>query len=454
MSDLLPHLNNNRHANPRILLTDTTRWPLIARLSLAFSRLGCEVGVICPMPGHPVVKVGAARENFRYNGFAPITSLRSAIEAFRPDVIVPGCDRGVLHLHALYANCCREGDKGKAVAALIDRSFGSGDALRVITSRSNLLELARAEGILVPPSTSIRECSDFVQSGNLPPLPWVIKSDGTWGGRGVRMADTPEQAQSCYRELTRHAGLPSLLKRAILNRDRDWIWSDWNRPSPAIVLQSSIDGRPANCAVCCHDGEVTAAIAVEVIRARGATGPASVVQVVEGPEMIQAAKKIARRLRLSGFFGLDFVIDNQSGAAWMIEMNPRCTPPCGLALGSGRDLPAAMWAWLTKNAIPETRPITTQARIAYFPQFVAQGDNEQLGSMYHDIPSNEPKLADALLHPWQERSMAGQLLDSARHRVRATKEETCIFEGALQTPAAFIADITPLEVTPMTCEKM
>jgi hypothetical protein len=454
MSDSLPHSNNNQHAKPRILLTDTTRWPLIARLSLAFSRLGCEVGVICPMPGHPVVKAGGAREHFRYNGFAPINSLRFAIETFRPDVIVPGCDRGVLHLQALFAQCYHEGDKGRAVAALIDRSFGSGDALRVITSRWNLLELARAEGILVPPSTSIREGSDFVRSGSLPPLPWVIKSDGTWGGRGVRMADTPEQAQSCYLELVRRAGLASLLKRAILNRDRDWIWSDWNRPSPAIVLQSRIDGRPANCAVCCHNGEVTAAIAVEVIRARGATAPASVVQVVEGTEMIEAAKKIARRLRLSGLFGLDFVIDNQSGAAWMIEMNPRCTPPCALALGSGRDLPAAMWAWLTKNAIPETRPMTTQARIAYFPQFVAEGHDGQLGSVYHDIPSNEPKLLDALLHPWQERSIAGQILDSARHRFRPTGDEICIFEGALQTPAASIADITPLAATPMTREEM
>ena len=42
---------------------------------------------------------------------------------------------------------------------------------------------------------------------------------------------------------------------------------------------------------------------------RGApTGSATVVRLTERPEMLLAAKRIARRLGLSGFFGLDFML--------------------------------------------------------------------------------------------------------------------------------------------------
>ena len=68
-------------------------------------------------------------------------------------------------------------------------------------------------------------------------------------------------------------------------------------------------GRPANCTVVSWKGEILAGIAVEVIEADGPMEPAIVVQVVEGREMLDAAKLIARRLQLTGFFGLDFMLE-------------------------------------------------------------------------------------------------------------------------------------------------
>ena len=39
---------------------------------------------------------------FRYSGLRPIESLKAAIDAVDPDIVVPSCDRSVEHLHELY----------------------------------------------------------------------------------------------------------------------------------------------------------------------------------------------------------------------------------------------------------------------------------------------------------------------------------------------------------------
>jgi hypothetical protein len=133
-----------------------------------------------------------------------------------------------------------------------------------------------------------------------------------------------------------------------------------------------------------------------------------------------AANRIARRLKLSGFFGLDFMIEDGTGATYLIEMNPRCTPPCPLSLGKGRDPVAAVWAQLTGGAVPENQPVTQMNRIAYFPQAWGGANNladaNPLSGAYHDLPDSEPELIMELLHPWSERSLLGQLLDRARQK--------------------------------------
>ena len=47
----------------------------------------------------------------------------------------------------------------------------------------------------------------------------------------------------------------------------------------------------------------------EAVSTETSVGPATVVRLVENADMMVAAQRIARRLSLSGFFGLDFVIE-------------------------------------------------------------------------------------------------------------------------------------------------
>jgi predicted ATP-grasp superfamily ATP-dependent carboligase len=204
--------------------------------------------------------------------------------------------------------------------------------------------------------------------------------------------------------MIRPLGAAHILRRLIVNRDpfplRPW----WNREERRILVQSYIEGRPSNCAVVCKDGRLLAGIAVDVVSSLGPTGPATIVRVVDSPAMLGCAERLAHRLKLTGFFGLDFVIEDGSGDTYLIEMNPRGTPLCHLQLGKGRDMIDALWAQLSNRPPRETPPVTQSDLIAYFPQ-AWQAIAELPPSSYQDIPPDEPELVREILHPWPDRSL-------------------------------------------------
>jgi hypothetical protein len=143
------------------------------------------------------------------------------------------------------------------------------------------------------------------------------------------------------------------------------------------------------------------------------------VRVVDNAEMMSAAERIASRLGLSGFFGLDFMIEDGSGAAYLIEMNPRTTPLCHLRLGKGRDMAGALSAQLAGQPLLEALPITQNEMIAYFPQ-AWNGDRDVLQSCFQDIPQGEPDLVQELLHPWPDRTLLFRLFNHIKRKTIST----------------------------------
>jgi hypothetical protein len=245
------------------------------------------------------------------------------------------------------------------------------------------------------------------------------------------MADSASQAEQSFRELSEPPAALKVIKRVLLDRDRSWLRSWWKGARPLITAQSHIVGRPANCAVVCWEGEVLAGIAVEVISSQEMTGPATVVRVVDSHDMLLAATRIARRLRLSGFFGLDFMINDESDAIYLIEMNPRCTPLCHLQLGEGRDLVSALWSRLSDRPLQSTPPVTENDKIAYYPQAL-QCPAALLDASFLDIPQGEPELLNDLLHPWSGRSFLGRVWDKVRPRALQRKSpKPCTFDAAM-----------------------
>lgn len=396
-------LEGRAAVTPIVLLTNTTRWHNAARLAISLSEAGCVVSAVCPTH-HPLLKTSAVQRTFSYSGLRPLGSLRGAIEATNPSIIIPCDDLAAQHLHELYACECKLGTSGSNITTLITRSLGSPEGYPIVSARYDIIKTACREGIRVPATALINTVDDLKAWHTQQTLPWVLKADGTSGGHSVKIAHTLMDAEKIFVELSQQLKATQVIKWLIVDRESFWLRPWWNRLSPRVTIQSYIQGCPANCAVVCSDGKVLAGISVEVLSAKGQTGPASVVRVIDNTEMMLAAERIACRLGMSGFFGLDFMIEESSGTPYLIEMNPRCTPLCHLRLGKGRDMIEALWAQMSGQPVRENPPVTSNDVIAYFPQALKNG-GPFLKSGFHDIPQGEPDLIQEVLHPWPERSL-------------------------------------------------
>jgi hypothetical protein len=393
----------------RILLADTDRRPYTARLAMAFTGVGCDVSAVCTNH-HPIETTKVHDRLFPYSAVRPKESLLSAIQSIKPDLIVPCDDRAVVHLQEL----CGQRGLDSSVVRVIEHSLGPSGSYAVVSARYPLLELAREQGIRVPTTQYLQTEQDLKEWGTKQPLPWVLKADGTWGGGGVKLAETASQVDSLLLTLGQPCKLKRALKRLLVNRDpfylRDW-WQGNSRP---VIAQAYIAGRPANCAVACWEGTVLAQTNVEVLATSDPTGPAKVVRLVDNPEMTRAAERIAEKLQLSGFFGLDFIIENESGATYLIEMNPRCTPLSHVQIGSETGLVAALHAALTGQLLPATASSqstqTDSQMIAYFPQ-AHDLKGEFRESSFYDYPHGEPELAKALLRPFPQQTLLYRIVD-------------------------------------------
>ena len=83
-------------ARLRVLVADTNRAAAhSSRMAMELSDLGCEVAAICTRSGHPLRTLNCIGTIYSYNGLRPVESLRTALNDFLPDLIVPACDSSV-----------------------------------------------------------------------------------------------------------------------------------------------------------------------------------------------------------------------------------------------------------------------------------------------------------------------------------------------------------------------
>jgi hypothetical protein len=382
-------------------------------MAIELAKARCDVSAVCLAGRHPLLKTRVVREVFPYNAFRPVDSLAAALRAADPHVVVPCDDRAVQHLHQLHARA-RTTPGGSKIVELIERSLGAPGSFPIVSSRYHLLEVARQEGLPVPETQQVQNAADLRSWGQRHALPWVLKADRTWGGGGVEIARTLRHAERFFDQIPWFFGTTLAVKRLIANRDPFWLLPSWKRWIPGVIVQSHIEGRPANCAVVCWEGRILSGIAAEVVSSDKPTGPANVVRIIDHPEMMRCAEILARRLRLSGFFGLDFMIEESTGRSYLIEMNPRCTPLCHLRLGQGRDMMGALYAQLSGQPIDQAACVTHNDTIAYFPE----AWHKNIGALrtsFRDIPYTEPDLIEELLHS----SPPGTLFARATKAVRA-----------------------------------
>ena len=380
---------------PLVLLATTYRWFSTARLAMAFRDSGAIIDAVCPA-GHPIGVTSAARRLYRYHGLAPLASLGHAIASSRPDIIIPCDDLTRAHLHRMYEGLTQPGSNDEALRILLERSLGDPAGYPIIDTRSGLIALANELAIKAPETAVVSSVEQVRQWIATLGTPLVLKTDGTSGGIGVKIASSEAEAVHAFELLNSPPRLLRTVKRAIVDQDRTLLLPWLQRRRPVINVQRFLPFADATIAVACWQGKVLASISVEVMRTWKTKGPASLVRLIDNSDMQQAALKLTKHLRLSGLCGFDFVLDEDTGEAHLIEMNPRATQTCHLALGRGSNLTAALTAAIAGQPVPDLPSITQSKVIALFPlEWQNDPSSPYLRSAYHDVPWEEPQLVQA-----------------------------------------------------------
>lgn len=378
-------------SSPTVMVIATVHWASTTRLCLALAEGGLKVLALVP-PDHALRQLDSVEAIVL--GRRHDRAMRDIFNVLRSrpvDLVVPADERAIDLLRATHARAA----SNSRFTELIERSLGSASAFTMGGRKSRFVALAHEEGVAVPATSLVPDLAVLRAVVADRAFPLVLKQDGTFGGMGVRIVHDRAEADRAFCVLKSNQGLRGAVKEALRRLDPSCL----ARRSRPITLQQFIAGRPANRAVACDRGRVLAGLSVEVLQASSATGPATVVRIIERDDMTEAARKIVARLQLSGLVGFDFMIEAATGMAWLLEMNVRPTQICHLALGRDSDMIGALATRL--GASPVRRPSTiTEHTIALYPQEIWRDPNSKhFASAYHDVPWHLPQFIEAYRQP-------------------------------------------------------
>jgi len=354
-----------------------------ARLASALRHAGFHVEAVCQL-GHPLRDLRIPIGTYRLGWVQEGASINKAIDRASPDLVLPCDDPAVMILHDLY----RRNRPG--MSALIERSLGEPANFTITANRSALVALARSMGLLVPQSRAFMG-PRFRVTDELK-YPCVLKRDHTWSGIGTAVVHNAKELDKAWSWIN---GWTSVLRatKAAFRDKRPRTLLDWlTACSVTCEVQEFVPGFPANRTALCQAGKVLAGFTVQALQTAYPRGPASVIRVIDQPEMTDTVEALVGRLGLSGFCGFDFVID-AAGRAYLLELNPRATPVSHLALATGTHLPATLYRSMTGEE-PGSMPTGIPDEvIALFPTELERDKSSVfLREAHHDLPRSDPAL--------------------------------------------------------------
>lgn len=375
-----------------VLIVTAMSWPFPAQLASAFAGVGARVEALAPA-GSMLSRSCYPERHHLYSSLAPADCLSEAIRTAKPDMIVP-CD--------------------DLAARLVAQADG-----KPLPGRLEFLRRAAQAGAAIAATEEIGGEQELDAAIERLGLPLVLKLDHSWGGEGVIIADSRQEATCGFRRLSRQSRFRNIL-RALRGRGNHFLTEALYPICARVTAQHFVAGSPATSSVACWRGEVVAAHHFDVVVSTTATSPASVIAMTGCAQMTAAARAVAAAFRLSGLFGLDYLRD-AAGQVHLLEMNARATPTTHLALR--QDLAAGLLR-AAGYAAQVRPPVTDRREIALFPrEWMRDPASTWLTRAYHDVPWNDPAV---LLACVQNRTPAARAA-LARSREPALTSEEPVF---------------------------
>jgi len=314
-----------------IVAIEAGRWGP-ARLPRALKQAGLSVAALCPADN-----AVAATDSLDRHYVLPATrsarhlatALAAAMRDCQPALIVPADEQVVALLHALVRR--GTGWLDAAALATIVRSLGQPERFDAMLMKGDTLALARALRVRVPPGGSVASPREATAMAAQTGYPVYVKAPFGWAGQGVTRCEDADALMAAMPPPPGPLAPLKALARRVLRRD--WF------PNPLTAdVQAAIEGKPAMYCAVAWQGKMLAGFAGIPTETVSATGPSTALRIGPHAAMEAVAQKMIAALGASGFIGFDFMLEDSSGSAYLLECNPRPIQVCHLGACIGADL--------------------------------------------------------------------------------------------------------------------
>ncbi len=348
----------------------------IARLPEALQRAGFEVGVVCPAGS----AIGQTRFTDRMwildGAFNTVQALFNAMNVasaqWVPDLVIPGDDMAVRAMHRM-VEVSSPDPAARALLDVIGASLAAPARFPEIEMKSRFPDAASASAIDMPPQIVPSDIDPAIAFAEGCGWPVLVKPDYGFGGIGIVRCHTADELAPAIRQ-AKSSALAG--------------------PNPRVAsVQKFIEGKMSGVVLTALRGEMLAALAYEKLQTVSTFGPSSVVRRLDRDDLVASAARLVRHFRFTGYGELEFLIERDTGKAWLLEFNARPAPVATRAHLMGADLAAALLAGLggTARRTSGFRPVDDA--VALFPQeWKRDPESPFLRSAYHDVPWDDPAL--------------------------------------------------------------
>jgi|WetSurMetagenome_2_1015567.scaffolds.fasta_scaffold32947_3 predicted ATP-grasp superfamily ATP-dependent carboligase len=378
-----------------LLVSTTTTWLGAARIPRGLAGAGFDVTLLTPK--------GSLAEKSRFVrriGYLPddatpmvwVTSLAAMVTATAPRLVIP-CDDMSFRLLAELAVAqppAMQPTMWVRLAGLIRESLGDPAHYQASVDKTSLPALADELGVRVPPwrrIVNLGDAADFLEKQG---FPVVLKTRHGFAGQGVAICQNAAALESAW---SRFAAMPRV---------------DIRQSEPhECLLQAYIPGRATYYSIAAWKGRLLAGWAAEKLRSNPElTGPGTVARNHRAPEVRSAVERLVGGLGISGLGGSEFIIDERSGKAYLLELSRRITPGTHRGSQLNVDLCVALRSAIdgTPNSSRDSLDDGEEHVYALFPQeWLRDPQSEYLRRGPVDVPWDEPELIEAMLALRHER---------------------------------------------------
>jgi hypothetical protein len=388
------HTDANCNASKRVIrgklvaLVVATQQNFACRFPAPLTKAGFEVHAASPSNNN--IRLSLANHTvWRLREFRLEQDIAAIVLKLRPDVIIPTDDVSATILMKLQQRA--------DLSALISTSLGDPKGYGIATSKSAQMMLAKRLGVPMPSTDLLSSKADFDRLV-AQRLPAVLKRDAAWGGYGVAVVRSRDEAEAAWTKIVARPGLLTTLSWCVHSRSVYPLLAWWNWSVTGLHYQDFAKGVPANRALYCRNGKVLAGFSVIAKETDKISGPATVVEITENPMMASSAAIIVAELGLSGIIGFDFIVDPETGEANFIEMNPRATPISTLPISEngGPDICGVIAGEF--GSVTTAAPKPHNSTIALFPgEWMRDPASTFLTTAWHDVPWEEPAIVHACI---------------------------------------------------------